>query len=93
MYLYIDDVKSKNKQLTGDEGDGWEILLDIIAPEVITHMISLDLKIEYNDALEILYNPFARQYGELVDSHDIVSLFKPNDRTVDRSKRVRRSKN
>lgn len=37
-------------------------------------MISLDLKIDYDDALIILYNPKARLYGELLDVDEILGL-------------------
>lgn len=37
-------------------------------------MISLDLKIDYDDALIILYNPKAQLYGELLDVDEILEL-------------------
>lgn len=40
MYRFIDNIKSKNKQLSSDESNRWEIVLDIIAPEIVKHITS-----------------------------------------------------
>lgn len=43
-----------------------KIILEVIVPEILTHMISLNLKIDYDNALIILYDSKARLYGDVM---------------------------
>jgi hypothetical protein len=44
------------------------LVAEVIAPEVVTHLIAHDLEIQYNEALEILRDETAWKYGGMVDN-------------------------
>lgn len=44
-----------------------DIVGAVIAPEILTHMIALDLHIDYDDALEILRTDEAMWYSDVVE--------------------------
>lgn len=68
-----------------------KIILEVIVPEILTHMISLNLKIDYDDALIILYDSKARLYGEQLDVDEILLLFgKDYNVKVNSTKRQRK---
>jgi hypothetical protein len=73
------------------------IVREVIAPEVFTHMISRDLALDYDDALEVLFNPHAMFYGLLLQSDESLLLDLGGTAGTDaqearrRGKRVRRS--
>lgn len=43
---------------------------EVIAPELFTHMICLDMHIQYDDALTILYESQAWDYGNILTEAD-----------------------
>lgn len=77
------DLHLKRKLTRDDlEASGiTKLILEVIAPEILTHMISLDMKIDYDDALIILNDPKARLYGEQLDTEEILALFTPTEVT------------
>lgn len=53
----------------GDSNEDPEMILrEVIAPEILTHMISADMGVDYDDALVLLRDPEAREYGSYIYS-------------------------
>jgi hypothetical protein len=44
------------------------VVAEVIAPEVATHLIVHNLRIKYDEALEILRNETAWRYGRMIDN-------------------------
>ena len=57
-------LKSKLREI-GYDGDG-DMVVGVIAAEVIVHLTAADMHIDYDAALLIVQSPKARQYGDLV---------------------------
>ena len=57
-------LKTKPQDL-GYDGDGDMVVGAVIAPEVIVHLTAADMHVDY-DALLVVQNSKARQYGDLV---------------------------
>ena len=58
-------LKAKPRE-TGYGGDGDTVAGAAIAPEVIVHLTTADVHIDYNATLLIVQSLKARQYGDLV---------------------------
>ena len=58
-------LKAKLREI-GYDGDGDMVVGGVITAEVIVHLTSADIYIDYNAALLIVQSPKARQYGDLV---------------------------
>jgi hypothetical protein len=79
-------------------GDRQTFLRAVIVPEIITQMMSLDLQISYDSALDLLYDEQVNLYGRLVlrepevRSHIDEFLGKSIPQTTDRGRRGRNGK-
>jgi hypothetical protein len=45
-----------------------DVLSEVIAPEVIAHLIASDLGIQYDEALNVLRDEAAWEYGGIIDN-------------------------
>ena len=53
-------------QEPGYDGDGGMVVGAVIAPEVIVHLITAVIHVDYDAALLIVQSSKARRYGDLV---------------------------
>ena len=58
-------LKAKLQEL-GYDGDGDMVVGAMIAPEVIIHLTTADMHVDYDSALMVVQSSKARQYGDLV---------------------------
>ena len=45
-----------------------DVLSEVIAPEVVAHLIPSDLEIQYDEALNVLRDEAAWKYGGIIDN-------------------------
>lgn len=77
MFYHTAYMKKRFMQQDINTSGLTQLILEVIAPEILVHMISLDMKIDYDDALTILYDSKARLYGEQLDVEEILELLYP----------------
>jgi len=70
--LWIDDhierLKAKFLTLNYNTTDLHTVVAEVITPEVVTHLVAHDLGIGYDEALEVLRDETAWNYGGMIDN-------------------------
>jgi hypothetical protein len=65
---HIEHLKTKLEALHYDTLHCVDVLLEVIAPEVVAHLIASNLGIQYDEALNVLKDKAAWEYGEMIDN-------------------------
>jgi hypothetical protein len=65
---HMERLKTNLAAINYNTTDLHALVAEVIAPEVVTHLIAHDLGIEYDEALEILRNETAWNYGGMIDN-------------------------
>lgn len=94
-YLRLKRRLSEMDLLDDDDavGSSLDLLVrEVIAPEIFAHMISHDMHIQYDEALEILYEPNAWAYGNLLNEADNVLILLGGTAAIDMAKTYRTRK-
>jgi hypothetical protein len=63
---YMERLKAKLLALNYNATDLHAVVAEVIAPEVVTHLIAHDLGIGYDEALEVLRDETAWNYGRII---------------------------
>ncbi|KAL7266295.1 hypothetical protein RUND412_011165 [Rhizina undulata] len=67
-----------------------KIILEVIAPKILTNMIALDMKINYDNALVVFYYCKVHLYGEQQEVDEILEVFKLELREEEHNRLYRR---
>jgi len=65
---HINHLKAKLVALNYDTLHCVGVLSEVIAPEVVAYLIASDLGIQYHEALNVLRDEAAWEYGGIIDS-------------------------
>lgn len=65
------DLKASMKRLKTPDSDYTQLLIEVIAPEIIILLIQEDLDLDRNSAIAILEDQIAIEYGRLVAEDEI----------------------
>jgi hypothetical protein len=68
---HIDHLKAKLVALNYNTLHCINVLLEVIAPEVVARLIASDLGIQYDESLNVLRDEVAWEYGVMIDSSQL----------------------
>jgi hypothetical protein len=65
---HIDRLKAELLALNYNTADLHEVVAEVIAPEVVTHLVAHDLGIGCDEAQEVFRDETAWNYGRMIDN-------------------------